>query len=140
MIEKASSKDYEQICDLGKYITKDFEKLYSKESLFNEYTNILIYKENVEIIGFIHYEILHETVNILNIVVKPEYRRKKIGSLLLDNMISSLCNKKVDHILLEVNEFNISAINLYKKFNFEIIHIRKNYYKDGDAYLMERRV
>ena len=140
MIELATINDYEKICELGKLVNEDFKKLNNKESLFNHYTNILVYKNDVEIIGFIHYEIMYETVNILNIVVNPEYRRNKIGTYLMNNMLRSLCNKNIENIILEVNVNNISAINLYKKFNFEIINLRKKYYKGEDAYIMERRV
>jgi len=140
MIEIANINDYEKICELGKFLNKDFEKLNTKESLFNDYTYILIYKNDVEIIGFIHYEIMYETANILNIVVNPEYRRMKIGTYLINNMLSSLCNKNIENIMLEVNENNINAISFYKKFNFEIINIRKKYYNSEDAYIMERRV
>ena len=42
--------------------------------------------------------------------------------------------------MLEVNTENIAAINLYKKFNFEIINTRKKYYEGKDAYIMERRI
>ena len=38
-------------------------------------------------------------------------------------------------INLEVNSKNQPAINLYKKFGFEQVGRRKNYYKDGDALL-----
>ena len=42
-------------------------------------------------------------------------------------------------ITLEVASKNIAAINLYEKFGFEIVNVRKNYYPDGDdAYLMAR--
>ena len=34
-------------------------------------------------------------------------------------------------ITLEVNEQNIPAINLYKKFNFEQVGIRKKYYNNS---------
>ena len=140
MIKKANINDYDKICELGEFLNKDFKKLNSKESLFNDYTYILIYKNDVEILGFIHYEVMYETVNILNIIVNPEYRRMKIGTYLMNNMLSSLCNKNIENIMLEVNANNQNAINLYKKFNFEIINIRKKYYNSEDAYIMERRV
>lgn len=138
MIEKAKKSDYESICKLGEVINDNFKKIYPLESLFNKYTNILIYKTNNEIVGFLHYEILHETVNIVNIVVEYNQRRKSIASILLDNMLSELCNKNIEQIILEVNTENEAAINLYKKFNFRIIHTRKKYYQTGDAYIMER--
>ena len=39
-------------------------------------------------------------------------------------------------ITLEVAVNNEPAISLYKKFGFEIISTRKNYYDNVDAYLM----
>lgn len=42
-------------------------------------------------------------------------------------------------ITLEVNEKNISAINLYKKYGFQIIGTRKKYYDNNfDAYIMTK--
>ena len=40
--------------------------------------------------------------------------------------------------MLEVRSKNINAIRLYQKYDFKIINIRKNYYKDDDAIIMER--
>lgn len=140
MIEKATREDLDAIYKLGTIIHPNFKKNYQEESLFNDYTNILLFKNDVEILGFIHYEIMYETVNILNIIVNPQHRRQNIASFLIDNMLSELNNKEIEHIMLEVKENNIAAINLYKKFNFEIINIRKKYYEGIDAYIMERRV
>ena len=42
-----------------------------------------------------------------------------------------------ERIMLEVRCDNIYAIKLYKKYNFKIINIRKNYYLNNDAYVME---
>lgn len=41
-------------------------------------------------------------------------------------------------IMLEVNENNTKAIKLYEKFNFRLIHIRKNYYDTDDAYILKK--
>ena len=140
MIIDATLNDLDKIYELGSLINKNFKNNYPQESLFNDYTKILLYKDDVEISGFIHYEIMYETVNILNIVVSETERRKNIGTLLIDNMLSDLNNKEIENIMLEVNSNNIPAINLYKKFNFEIINTRKKYYNGEDAYIMERRI
>lgn len=140
MIVNATLKDLDKIYELGSLIHPNFKSNYQEDSLFNDYTKILVYKNDVEIIGFIHFEIMYETVNILNIVVKPTERNKNIATLLIDNMISELCNKEIENIMLEVSTKNIAAINLYKKFNFEIINTRKKYYDGQDAYVMERRI
>lgn len=140
MIIEATKDDLKAIYELGSFIHPNFKNNYKEESLFNEYTKILLYKNDVESLGFIHFEILYETVNILNIAVNPTHRKQNIGTLLMDSMMSELCNKNIEHIVLEVNTENIAAINLYKKFNFEIINTRKKYYEGQDAYIMERRV
>ena len=41
-------------------------------------------------------------------------------------------------ITLEVNKNNIPALNLYKKFEFKEVAIRKGYYQGIDGILMER--
>lgn len=140
MIREATKNDIQEIYNLGNLINSNFFKVYNEDSLFNDYTKILLYVSENEIMGFIHYEIMYEDVNLLNIVVKENAREKNIATFLMDGMMSNLCNKGVDKILLEVNALNFKAINLYKKFNFEIINIRKKYYNGDDAYIMERSV
>ena len=74
----------------------------------------------------------------MNIVVKKNYRHKGIGNLLLEYLIS-LCNElHLQSLSLEVNEINLPAINLYKKFGFKKIGIRKNYYKNQNGIIMKK--
>ena len=42
-------------------------------------------------------------------------------------------------ITLEVNHTNLIAINLYKKYGFKPVSVRKNYYGSSDAILMVRK-
>ena len=56
------------------------------------------------------------------------------------NYIIDECRKYgISKINLEVNSKNFIAINLYKKFGFQQVGKRKNYYKDGDAILFSIR-
>ena len=55
-------------------------------------------------------------------------------------MMSNI-QESVKLVTLEVRKENIPAIELYKKFGFEIVTTRKNYYQNQeDAYLMGRRL
>lgn len=74
---------------------------------------------------------------ILNIAVHPDYRRKGLAYTLLSFWFSQPHILPV-HTVLEVRAKNIPAQNLYAKFGFKQIHVRKNYYKDDDALVMER--
>ena len=73
---------------------------------------------------------------ILNFFVIEEARRKGLGYELLKKVIEKAIESKSKSIYLEVNEHNEGAIALYLKCGFKIDHIRKNYYKDANAYAM----
>ena len=104
----------------------------------DKYTKILIYESENIIKGFLMYTELEAFADINDIIVREEYRNKRIASSLIDYMISNL-QDSVKLITLEVRESNIKAINLYQKFGFNIVNIRKSYYNDNeDAYLMKR--
>jgi ribosomal-protein-alanine N-acetyltransferase len=110
--------------------------LSSYNITLNAFNKILVYIEDNNILGFIDYSKMYENMEINYIFVKEEYRCLGIASKLLKYIID---NNEFYNITLEVNVFNKNAINLYKKFDFNIISIRKQYYNGVDGYLMERR-
>ena len=55
-------------------------------------------------------------------------------------LTSEAINLHVINITLEVRVSNIPAINLYKKFGFREVALRKYYYGDEDGILMEKQV
>ena len=69
-----------------------------------------------------------DVAELMNIAVLPEYRGKHFASMLLDECIEKAIELKTEKMLLEVRKSNASAIGLYKKYGFENIGIRKNYY------------
>lgn len=97
-----------------------------------------IYEVGNEVIGMISYAIMYERAELNYIYVKPAYRSTQVGSLLMEDMIKRCADKKAQSITLEVRSGNTAAINLYKKYGFEEISIRKNYYQNEDGILMEK--
>ena len=134
MISKLTKEEVQEVIQLGTMLNPNFSKLFHIENL-NPNETIYIYKENNNIKGFIHTQNGLDIIDLLNIIVKPEYQNQGIGSILLKYIINNKQNKK---IMLEVKSKNINAIKLYQKYDFKIINIRKNYYKDDDAIIMER--
>jgi len=114
----------------------DVKEIMGKKITDNHFSKCLGYFEDNEIIGFLDYSVIYEKVEINDIYVGIKYRNLGIASKLLEYMINSL--EGIDNITLEVRVDNEIAIKLYKKFGFEIIGVRKNYYKDIDGYLMGR--
>ena len=134
MISKLTKEEVQEVTQLGTMLNPNFSKLFHIENL-NQNETIYIYKENNNIKGFIHTQNGLDIIDLLNIIVKPEYQNQGIGSVLLKYIIDNKQDKK---IMLEVRSKNINAIKLYQKYDFKIINIRKNYYKDDDAIIMER--
>lgn len=140
MIRKASVWDIPRINELGSLLNDNFSSVnHLNDMLEDGLSVILVYEKDDKIIGFISATDLGETCDILSLVVDPEYRNKMVASNLIDYLISEL-SENLKLITLEVASKNIPAINLYEKFGFEVVNVRKNYYSDGDdAYLMARK-
>lgn len=138
MIRKALLNDADKVNELGILINIDYEKLFKIDQIINDkYAKLYVYETDGLIKGFIHINELDEVIDIINIVVDPHERKKGIGTLLLDYVISE-AKETVKMITLEVSENNKEAQKFYEKFGFEIINIRKNYYGKYDGYLMGR--
>ena len=138
MIREATIFDKLMINNLGRLVNKNYAKLFNLSDLLKEkYTRFYVYEQDEKIVGFLHATVLYETIDIINIVVDEAYRRKNVASCLFDYLLSE-APFSVSLITLEVSENNTAAINLYKKFGFEIINRRHGYYDDADAFLMGR--
>ncbi|MDY6845665.1 MAG: ribosomal protein S18-alanine N-acetyltransferase [Chloroflexota bacterium] len=80
--------------------------------------------------------------HIGTLAVKPGYRGQKIAQKLLALTLLECHQRGARQVLLEVRQSNQAAQNLYRKFGFEAMGLRKDYYKDTreDAVLMTLEV
>ena len=131
--------------EVAKISILSFSSPWSTESYIQEIKNpvalYLVAVINNNIVGFIGtWNVLDES-HITNVAVHPDFRKQKIGSLLLENLINT-CEKQhnTSSFDLEVRAYNIPAQKLYSKFGFKNNGIRKGYYTDNkeDAILMCR--
>jgi ribosomal-protein-alanine N-acetyltransferase len=112
--------------------------------LNNRLTILLIASLKGNIVGYVCLRTIVDVTHLLNLAVHPKFRGKGIGTRLLHKAIDEL--KASEHgsrfLTLEVRESNLPAINLYKKFGFEVIGRRKAYYQSPreDAILMGREL
>lgn len=115
------------------------EKLHNNYKVnLDIFSNIYVCTVDNNIIGFISYSIMYERAEILDLFIDIKYRNKGYASELIKKVLNQAheCN----NISLEVDVENKNAINLYKKFEFEIKTVRKNYYDLNDAYLMVKEL
>ena len=127
---------------LSSILVSDFDDFWSysilKDEINSENSYYIVAKFKNEIVGFAGIKVLLDEADIMNIVTKKSYRNKGIGSILLQHLIDLSYNLNLKQMTLEVNESNLSAISLYKKFDFKKIGLRKNYYNNQNAIIMSK--
>lgn len=143
---KLSKMSIEDLKSIKNVLASEFDNFWSYDVLEeelecnNSYVIVAKVDENV-IVGFAGLKVILDEADIMNIVVKKDFRHNGIGSVLLENLINYSKDLNLKTITLEVNENNLSAIRLYDKFSFDKLGIRKNYY-DGksDAIIMSKKL
>ncbi|GAA1082679.1 GNAT family N-acetyltransferase [Nocardiopsis metallicus] len=70
-------------------------------------------------------------------VAEPAWGRG-IGRALLTELLAQAEARGVTHVFLEVRSDNPRAQDLYTRFGFEAIGVRRGYYKGADAIVMRR--
>ena len=133
-IEKMTKEHLDKIKE---NLENDFDEFWNENVLKNELENpastyIVAKDEQNNIVGYAGIWQPIDEAHITNIVTKKDKRRNKIGTRMLEELIKVAKEKKLKDITLEVNVNNIPAINLYKKYNFKEVGIRKKYYNNSD--------
>lgn len=124
--------------DLNEYDDFWNEKIL-KDEFYNENSEYFVICEDEIVCGFAGLWFNIDEAHIMNIAVRKDFRKNGIGSELLNFLIDEAKSKKKMCITLEVRDDNIPAIELYKKFNFEILGRRKKYYNNvNDAIIMTK--
>jgi len=84
------------------------------------------------ILGYGGFWMMVDEAHISTIAVQPNWRRRGIGELLLVAMLDRAMELGAEIATLEVRVSNIIAQNLYRKYGFEQVGLRRKYYRDRD--------
>lgn len=89
-------------------------------------------------VGYAVPRYIADELEITNFAVDPDFRRMNVGSMMLGRILSDGEKRDVKYGYLEVRVGNLAAIKLYKKFGFNEVGLRKNYYSgiNTDAIIM----
>ena len=119
--------------------------LWSKNQWANEFK-----KEDIKVfglllsnlmIGICVFHVVLDEAQINFFVVNPKYRKKGFGSQLMRYLIKECKKLKINKLILEVSQTNVTAEKFYNRFDFSTVGIRRKYYKDGsDALLKEKKL
>lgn len=84
-----------------------------------------------KIIGYVLFWVLPGAVDIHNIAVHADYRRRGVARRLLGRVIDDAKSQAITRVLLEVRKSNTPAQKLYEGMGFRTTGIRKGYYSDN---------
>lgn len=125
---------------ISENLTQDFDDFWNyntlKSELLNENSHYIALEKGNEIIGFGGIWQNIDEAHITNIVIRKDLRKQGYATIILQNLLQITNTRQLATITLEVNENNIAAINLYKKFNFQIVGERKKYYNNTDSAIL----
>ena len=118
-------------------IEDDYVKKWEKKDFYTFISN----QDNIFIlshpkpVGYLNARVTRDGIEIISILVDKKFRAIGIGKSLLNKLLNFALKKKIQNIFLEVSVENLTAINLYKKFNFIRVGKRKNYYFQDEKYI-----
>ena len=111
---------------------------FFRQELQVECARSLLVQLDGRIVGYILFWLLPGEIDIHNVAVHPDFRRRGLGRHLLEQVITEARSRASTRITLEVRKSNLPAQKLYESMGFAYNGIRKNYYSDDgeDALLM----
>jgi ribosomal-protein-alanine N-acetyltransferase len=77
---------------------------------------------------------------VQNIAVRRDHQGRRLGALLLDDLLAEAARRRSVHVALEVRADNVTAQRLYARRGFEQVAVRRGYYQPSntDALVMVR--
>jgi ribosomal-protein-alanine N-acetyltransferase len=83
-----------------------------------------------------------QDVEIYNIGVRPIHQHEGIGSELMRFFLKECQKRSVAEVWLEVRRGNSTALAFYSKHRFEVVAVRKAFYRDPieDAIVMRSKL
>lgn len=106
---------------------EQYETAFSAEAPSRE---LLVLEEDGGIQGFVAGRALSKEWEIENIVVSEPVRRRRFGSLLVQEFLALARGRGVEKVFLEVRESNLAARRLYEKLSFCESGRRRFYYRE----------
>ena len=130
-----------QVAELEKLC---FSDPWSEQSIASELDNVLalwyVALDDDRVVGYIGSQTVCGETDVMNIAVHPDYRRRGIGQILIEELIREVKNLGSISLTLEVRSSNAPAVSLYEKLGFSQVGLRKNYYRNPkeDALILRK--
>jgi [ribosomal protein S18]-alanine N-acetyltransferase len=115
--------------------------LFLSELALRANRSYIVAKVGRDVVGYGGLMLTGEEGHITTLAVDPRWQRHQIGTRLLLALVREAADRGVNALTLEVRLTNEGARELYRRFGFVPVGVRKNYYTEiqEDALIMWAR-
>ncbi len=107
-----------------------------EESLNNGHRCRCLWR-GTQLLGYSVVQLVVDEMHILNVAVAPTAQGQGLGHVLLNDIFATATAANSTRIFLDVRESNLKAQSLYTKWGFELLSVRKHYYRTSVANQLE---
>jgi ribosomal-protein-alanine N-acetyltransferase len=133
----AALQRLDSLCGLNPWTTEIYKGL-----ILNDACEVTVWFKGLDIVGFCAVRTVRPELELLKIGVDPERQGEGIGRDLLHEALKAAIALGCQECFLEVRWSNDRAISFYSKEGFEMVGIRRRYYRNPveDARVMRKRL
>ncbi len=143
VIRAARSTDIHAICELDRItlLSKWSPEMY-RTLMTDGRSELRVASMGERLIGFHAVTKVHPDIELLKIGVTPEFQGTGVGMALLDDVLGQARSHGFSSCFLEVRASNNRAIRFYRKRGFEVVGVRRAYYREPieDALVMRKDI
>lgn len=137
-IRSATASDLDAVCSMeNEWMSSPWSRAGFENELSHSFSRFIVAENEEGIAGYaVAWEVSGE-LQLNRIVVRGDRRRRGTGGALLEHLMRGLAPSAHSKVLLEVRARNEEALAFYRASGFVETGLRKRYYGDDDAVLME---
>ncbi len=141
-IRRFKPQDLDRVYEIELKSFKDPYNILFLLNLHQAYNESFFVVENERmVVAYSISRVVNGRGHVLAIAVDPAYRRRGIGSLLVNRIMEHFRSLSIEEMWLEVRVSNLSARNFYKKIAFEEKGLCRAYYSDReDAVILTKNL
>ena len=128
-IERSSFNHYDA------YSLADFERWYHYNPDL-----CIVAEVNGRIAGYVISRILPGIGDLASLAINPAYRRRGIGTALLDEIERRVKEYGVNEINLEVRKTNLTGLAFWQNMGFVLFGTLPGFYEDGEDAIRMRKI
>ena len=140
VFRNATEADLDLIMDIEAASSGRWERSLFVHELGTSFSRFIVAEVSGTVAGYIVAWNVAGEIHLNNIAVRQDLRMRGLGRSLIGRIVEILAPFGPEQILLEVNEKNTAARGFYRKMGFTETGVRKKYYDDDNAVLMEKKL